>query len=436
MIKIKKINQLNTSFAQNILSKYGIGRWKGQFTRLIFRNNSHMVSESGEEKKNIYYTETKRFNNLLKVYKYLNNSSPKIVLLSTTHTVSLKPSYNIHDKTVNITSPTEIKLYTKTEPTKLIQKVILNNNKQEQKNYFHKLTEKTELASSDVFTEVRNSATNHNKYVYHVTDIKNNIKNVFYDETDTKLIETEKLIKEAPEHTYQNILEKEITYKKDYEKQTVVREIAQKPVMAGNNFVGQHNLNTLVYNVFPITKPLGERLYETFEGTNIKQSNINQRNIKQRNISQSNINQQNINQRNISQSNIIKKNISQRNIDKRIINQSTFINNLITKEKYQPLKSGELNTERVFAEEGFPTQDIIHSIYKQQINRNIFREHEIKEMDLDEYEKFVHFLPKKNDKIIDLVFYRPQMKEKDKKEHEIKEILPMDVMQAEKKCIR
>lgn len=51
MIKIKKINQLNTSFAQNILSKYGIGRWKGQFTRLIFRNNSHMVSESGEEKK-------------------------------------------------------------------------------------------------------------------------------------------------------------------------------------------------------------------------------------------------------------------------------------------------------------------------------------------------------------------------------------------------
>ncbi|EPR11628.1 hypothetical protein [Ruminiclostridium papyrosolvens] len=382
MIKTNKLNKLNTSFAQNILSKYGIGRWKGQFTRLIFRNSSDMVLESDEGKEPFNYTEIKRYNTLLKVYKYINNNSSQIVLPGTTRNVSLKPSYNKHTKIINITTPTEIKLNSKTEPAKFIQKVLLNTNNQEQKYFFHRLTEKAGLESSDGFTEVNNGAANYNKDVYHITDIQNK-ENVINNKTDTKLFENERAIKEVREHTtHQNIFEKEITYKKDYEKQTLVREVAQKSVVSSNKYLGQNKLNTLVYNVFPETKSLPGSFSETIEN--------------------------------------------------RSISQTTIINKLITKEKYQHPESGELNSERFNVKNGIVTGNIIHSTQKQQINRNILREQEIKETDLDGYEKFVHFLPQKNDKSTDLIFYRHQLKEKDKKEQGIKDILPMDVMHTEK----
>ncbi|AEY65524.1 hypothetical protein [Clostridium sp. BNL1100] len=384
MIKTNKLNKFNTSFAQNILSKYGIGRWKGQFTRLIFRNSSDMVLESGEGKEPFNYTEIKRYNTLLKVYKYINNNSTKITLPGTTRTVSFKPSYNKYDNIISITAPTEIKLYSKTEPTKLIQKVLLNTNNQEQKYFFHRLTEKTGSEPLDDFTDVKTGTASYNKYFYHITDIQNKENVINNKTTDTKLIDTERVVIKEPREntTNQNILEKEIIYKKDYEKQTVVQEVDQKPVVSGNKYVGQNKLNTLIYNLFPATKSLTDR----FSGT----------------------------------------------IEDRTISQTTIINKLITKEKYQHPEPGELNSERFNVKNDIPTQNIIHSTQKQQINRNILREHEIIETDLDEYEKFVHFLPQKNDKITDLVFYRPQLKEKDKKEQEIKEILPMDVMHAEK----
>lgn len=385
MIKINKFNKFNTSFAQNILSKYGIGRWKGQFTRLIFRNSSDMVLESGEGKESFNYTEIKKHNTLLKVYKYINNTSSKSELPGKILTVNLDPTLSKHEKIINITTPTEIKLYSKTEPAKFIQKVTLNTNKQEQKYFFHRPTEKTVLDSSDGITEVRNATANYNKYVYQNINTQNKETVIYNKTTDTKVFETERVIKEPREHTYQNILEKEITYKKDYEKQTVVREVAQKSVVSANKYVWQNRLNTLFYNIFPLTQSKADRFHGTFE--------------------------------------------------KSIINQTAIINKLIPSEKSHQPETGELNTEKFNVKNGIPTRNIIHSTQKQQINRNILHEYEIKETNLDEYEefeKFVHFSPQKNDKITDLVFYRPMLKEKDKKEQGIKDILPMDIMHAEK----
>ena len=437
MIKTNKLKKFNTSFAQNILSKYGIGRWKGQFTRLIYRNSSDMVWESGEGKA-LNYTEIKKYNTLLKVYKSINNSSSKIILPCITQTVSLRPSYDKHCNIINITTPTEIKLYSKTQTEKLIQKVTLNNINQEKKYSIQSLKGKTGLVS-DGFTnktdnvntniinkstnsketiiketiiketikiatiskttnstatnsketiiratnsKTTNSKTNNNQHIYHITDIQNK-ENVIHNKTDTKLHETERIIQEARENTtYQNILEKEITYKKDFEKREVLREVAQKPIVSGNKHVGKNKLNTLVYNMLPTTKSLTDRFSETIEGSTISQTAI--------------------------------------------------INKLITKGNYQHPESRELNSEWFNLKNGIPTHNIIHSTPKQQINRNILREHEIQETNLDEYEKNVHYLPQMNHRTDNLVFYKPQLKEKEQNEHGKKDIFPIDVMQAEK----
>ncbi len=443
MIKTNKLNKFNTSFAQNILSKYGIGRWKGQFSRLIFRNRSDMVFESGEGEEPFNYTEVKKYNTLLKIYKYINSNS-KIIIPGTKQTVTLKPSYIKTDNIINIITPTEIRLNTKTELAKLIQKVIFNTNNQEQKYFFHSQSEKqgSEISGYTNKThkddlKVKSGAANYtnnqeqkyffhsqsekqgseisgytnktynddskakskdpynNKYVYNIANIENK-ENIIYNKANTKLFDTERVIKEkeAREHTYQHILEKEITYKEEHDKSTVVQQNLYKSELSDNIYV-QLKQSKLILNTFNDVNSL------TVSSSGIFKNRV------------------------IHEVGIVNKNS--------IINKNSNINKLQSAEKLGHPQNRDLQRKPMFDEvHSFSEYDMFYSTQKQNVKHNILRDNEFKEIESDEYEKFVHFLPQKNNSSTNLVFYRPQLKDKEQKEQEKKEILPMDVMHAEK----
>jgi hypothetical protein len=72
-IPVRLISKFYTAFAQNILSKYGIGRWNRQGSKLIFRKNSDKQIPTDELKAPDSYTEIKRYNSFLQIFKYFSN---------------------------------------------------------------------------------------------------------------------------------------------------------------------------------------------------------------------------------------------------------------------------------------------------------------------------------------------------------------------------
>ncbi len=397
MIKQNKFNKFNTSFAQNILSKYGIGRWKGQFSRLIFRNRSDVYSESGDQKELLNYTEVKKYNTILKVYKYIHNASKNMIIPGSTRILTIKPAlYSKSDNSINISALTEIRNKSNTEINRQSQTVVFKTD--QLKQYFLQRDEEKTVSVFNRFAKniynrkwnITNRVFNYDKNFYQMTDAEGK-KNALSDETNTTLLQTNQIIKEHFEHKHQRTLEKEITYKDDNDKSTVVQQYLYKSELPDNINV-QLKQSELILNTFAVGKLL------TVSPSGIFKNRV------------------------LHETSIVNKND--------IINKNSIINKLQSTEKLghpqnieRKLKINEVHS--------FSEYDMFYSTQKQNFKQNILRENELKEIEANEYEKFVYFLPQKNktNTSTDLVFYRPQLKEK---EQEKKEILPMDVMHAEK----
>ncbi|HEX2926972.1 MAG TPA: hypothetical protein VHP38_12080 [Ruminiclostridium sp.] len=180
-IPAKLVRKINTSFAQNILGKYGIGRWKSQFLRLIFRNSSDIAIISGGEKESRSYTQIYKYNSYLKLYKYI--STP---LFQTKKSVNKHifipgptPGYTRTDSHLNSAAHTEIiqRYYTKTADAR--QTVILKQH--QTKQHFHLTnTVKTVSLFNSISNNVgksigtvTNNITQGGEYSYHTPELPN-----------------------------------------------------------------------------------------------------------------------------------------------------------------------------------------------------------------------------------------------------------------------
>lgn len=227
VIKIpgRLVRQIYTSFAQNILGKYGIGRWKSQFPGLILRNGII----TGEEKETRRGTQIKIYSGCLKLYKYINNLSVQTKLAGNTRILCLKPLSGCTwaDNHLNLSAYTGIIQHYYSEKAGPGQNAILKPN--QTKQYFRQsYTAKT----VSVFKSFSNNmerrtgtaadhAARDGVYPRYVPDMGYGREFFIPAEAAVHEPQTEQAVYKEPEHTYRRIFEEQISHKEEYVKNPI-----------------------------------------------------------------------------------------------------------------------------------------------------------------------------------------------------------------------